>query len=191
MRTPANPAVFLDYASTRADIRDGDILLYESDTFYSRIIKKVTHSRYTHAGIAVWWFERLMVMEAVGSGVGVTPLSVGIKKHKARVHWFTAVRPLTEEQRRQMIMKGQEELGKKYDLWHAIWVGIKLLFNWEPERRDALRKEKKFFCSAYVAHVYNACGIDLKCGLSDSSMVPEDIATSTELTDRGILKNME
>ncbi|HNW59418.1 MAG TPA: YiiX/YebB-like N1pC/P60 family cysteine hydrolase [bacterium] len=191
MRAAADHTGFLDYAHTRAEIRDGDILLYESDTFYSRIIKKVTHSRFTHAGIAVWWIERLMVMEAVGRGVVVTPLSTGVREHKARVHWFTAVQPITAEQRRHMIMEAQEELGKKYALGHAIWVGIKLLFNWKPERRDQLRKEQKFFCSAYVAHVYNACGIDLKRGLGDSSMVPEDIATSTELVDRGILKNLQ
>jgi hypothetical protein len=179
----------LEYGRTRREILSGDILLYESDTIFSRIIKRVTHSRYSHAGIAVWWNQRLMVMEAVGRGVGVTPLSTNIKRHQGRIHWFSLKQPVSAAQRRRMIIKAQEELGKDYDLWNAIWVGIKLLFNWQPEKRDALKRQQKFFCSAYVAHVYNSAGIDLKPGLSDSSMVPEDIATSTELVERGVLRN--
>ncbi len=180
----------VSYSSSRSTIADGDILLYEGETFFSKIIKKVTHSRFSHAGIAVWWNERLMVMEAVSRGVVVTPLSINIQHYSGHVHWFAAKRDLGEEERTGMILFAQEELGKEYALWKAIWVGIKLVFKWKPEERDELRREQKLFCSAYVAQIYNSIGIDLKPGVSDSYMVPEDIATSLELAPQGVLKNL-
>lgn len=180
----------VSYARMRGIIADGDVLLYEGSTFYSRIVKKVTRSRFSHAGITVWWNERLMVMEAVGRGVVVTPLSLNVGHYHGHVHWFTAKENLSRDQRRRMIIYAQGELGKEYALWNAIWVGIKLLFNWRPEQRDRLRRQRKFFCSSYVAQIYNAVGIDLKPGLSDDHMVPEDIASSAALEPRGVLKNL-
>jgi len=180
----------LTYSGMRKTVASGDVLLYEGEKFFSRLIKKVTRSRFSHAGIAVWWNERLMVMEAVSRGVVVTPLSANVEHYNGHVHWYTSKRPLSEEGRKRMIIFAQGELGKEYALWNAIWVGIKLLFNWKPEKRDKLKREQKLFCSAYVAQVYNSIGVDLKPGLSDSSVVPEDIASSPELLHRGVLKSL-
>ena len=188
-RSKDHPAA-LSYSGMRNAVASGDILLYEGETFFSRVIKKVTRSRFSHAGIAVWWNERLMVMEAVGRGVVVTPLSASVGHYNGHVHWYTSKRLLSEGERKRMIIFAQEELGKEYALLKAIWVGIKLLFNWKPEKRDKLKREQKLFCSAYVAQIYNSIGVDLKPGLSDSSVVPEDIATSPELLHRGVLKSL-
>jgi uncharacterized protein YycO len=180
----------LSYSGLRKTVASGDVLLYEGEKFFSWLIKKATRSRFSHAGIAVWWNERLMVMEAVGRGVVVTPLSASVGHYNGHVHWYTSKRLLSEEERKRMIIFAQEELGKEYALLKAIWVGIKLLFNWKPEKRDKLKREQKLFCSAYVAQIYNSIGVDLKPGLSDSFVVPEDIATSPELLSRGVLKNL-
>ena len=179
----------LTYSDMRKTVASGDVLLYEGEKFFSWVIKKVTRSRFSHAGIAVWWNERLMVMEAVGRGVVVTPLSASVGHYNGHVHWYTSKRPLSEEERKRMIIFAQEHLGKEYAHLKAIWVGIKLLFNWKPEKRDRLKREQKLFCSAYVAQIYNSIGVDLKPGLSDSSVVPEDIASSPELLHRGVLKS--
>lgn len=178
----------LSYSGMRKTIASGDVLLYEGEMFFSWVIKKVTRSRFSHAGITVWWNERLMVMEAVSRGVVVTPLSASVGHYNGHVHWYTSKRPLSEEERKRMIIFAQEQLGKEYALWKAIWVGIQLLFSWKPEKRDRLKRERKLFCSAYVAQIYNSISVDLKPGCSDSSMVPEDIARSPELLPQGVLK---
>jgi len=180
----------LTYSGMRKTLASGDVLLYEGEKFFSWVIKKVTRSRFSHAGIAVWWNERLMVMEAVGRGVVVTPLSASVGHYNGHVHWYTSKRPLGPEERRRMIIFAQEQLGKEYALWKAIWLGIQLLFNRKPEKRDRLKREQKLFCSAYVAQIYNSVGVDLKPGFSDSSVVPEDIAISPELLRRGVLKSL-
>ena len=61
------------------------------DLFASRIIRWATGSPYSHAGLAVWWNERLMVLEAVGKGVVVTPLSANVRGYHGDVEWFTSV----------------------------------------------------------------------------------------------------
>ena len=178
----------LRYSEVRKTVASGDVLLYEGETFFSWIIKKVTRSRFSHSGIAVWWNERLMVMEAVSRGVVVTPLSASVGQYKGHVHWYASKRPLGEGDRKRMIVFAQEELGKEYALWKAVWVGIRLVFNWKTEERDELKREQKLFCSAYVAQIYNSIGVDLVPGLSDLSVVPEDIARSPELVHQGVLK---
>lgn len=178
----------VNYGDNRDHIRNGDILLYEGSSIYSWFIKWVTKSRYSHAGVAVWWNQRLMVMEAVGRGVVVTPLSVNIAHYHGDVHWFSSRQPIAPAARRRMVIFAQEELGKEYALRKALWLGVQLLFRWKREIRDELRREQKLFCSAYVAQIYNSVGIDLKKGVSDAFMTPQDIAQSPELVEKGVLK---
>ena len=44
----------LSYSGMRKTVASGDVLLYEGEKLFSRIIKKVTRSRFSHAGISVW-----------------------------------------------------------------------------------------------------------------------------------------
>jgi len=176
------------YSDIRTQIKDGDVLLYEGYTFPSRIIRWATRSRYTHAGVAVWWNDRLMVLEAVGRGVSVTSLSANLHHYRGHVQWFTTREPVAQAKRREMIQFAQQELGKGYALWKSLVLGVFILFRRGVDKRDRLRRENKLYCSWYVAQIYNAVGLDLKKGVSDRFMTPEDIARSPLLARRGVLK---
>ncbi len=178
----------LVYEQTRMRIRDGDVLLYRGRSVPSRIIQWVTGSPYSHAGLAVWWNQRLMVLEAVSKGVIVTPLSSNIRHYFGDVEWFTSTAELSVGERRRLVEVAQKELGKEYASWKAVLLGIRLLFGGGIERRDALRRERKLFCSLYVAAVYNAVGHDLKRGTSDRFTSPADIARSPLLKQVAALK---
>ncbi len=176
------------YSDIRSQIKDGDVLLYEGYTLPSRIIRWATRSRYTHAGVAVWWNDRLMVLEAVGRGVSVTSLSANLRHYRGHVQWFTTIEPVAQDKRREMIRFAQQELGKGYALWKSLVLGLFILFRRGVDKRDRLRRENKLYCSWYVARIYNAVGLDLKKGVSDRFMTPEDIARSPLLVRRGVLK---
>jgi hypothetical protein len=178
----------LAYGEYRTTIKDGDILLYEGLNLASRVIRWATRSRYSHAGIAVWWNDRLMVMEAVGRGVSVTPLSSNIKHYHGHVQWFSTRDEVQVDRRQQLVQFAQEELGKEYALWKAVLLGFYLVLKKDREKRDELARENKLYCSWYVAQVYNAAGLDLKKGVSDRFMTPEDIARSPLLVHKGPLK---
>jgi hypothetical protein len=153
----------------------------------SRLIRLFTASRYSHAGLAVWWNERLMVMEAVGRGVIVTPLSVNITGYHGSVEWFAAMEEISESDRTVLVQFAQQELGKEYDTWKLVLIALYILLRRGPETRDRLRREHRLFCSYYVAQAYNAIGRDLKKGVSDRFMTPDDIARSPILKRMGIL----
>jgi hypothetical protein len=177
----------LDYGLNRSKIKDGDVLMYRGRSLASRIIQIVTGSTYSHAGLAAWWYDRLMVLEAVGKGVVVTPISRNIRSYSGSIEWFTSIEYIPENQRLQMIRFAQRELGKEYALWRTVLLGIRVLFQRNLKSRDRLRREERLFCSHYVAESYNSIGMDLKKGVCDRFMSPGDIAASPLLRRMGIL----
>jgi hypothetical protein len=178
----------LRYEEIRDQIKNGDVLMYKGRGLISSIIQWVTRSPYSHAGIAAWWNERLMVLEAKGRGVVVSPFSRNIKEYRGDVEWFSCVREISDEGRLNMVIFAQEELGKRYGRLKTIGLGLKTLFERNMEKRDRLKKESKLFCSEYVAQIYNSIGMDLKKQRSDRFMKPGDIAESPFLERRGTLK---
>ncbi len=177
----------IDYEESRELIKNGDVIMYRGRSLESKIIRWATGSRYSHAGLAAWWNNRLMVMEAVGKGVVVTPISKNVRSYPGRVEWFTSIEEIPEDQRLRMIEFAQLELGKEYALWRALFLGIRVLFQRTVESRDNLRRERQLFCSHYVAQAYNSIGRDLKKEVSDRFMSPGDIATSPLLKRLGVL----
>jgi len=176
------------YEEIRNQIKNGDILMYRGKSLESRIIMWATRSKFSHAGIAVWWNERLMVMEAIGNGVVVRPLSLSVQKYYGDVELYKVVEEIDDAGRQRMITFAQQELGKEYATWKAILLGLRILFQRNKERRDSLRRERQLFCSYYVAQIYNSVGRDLKQGVSDRFMTPGDIAESTCLKRIAILR---
>jgi hypothetical protein len=176
------------YDVIRPQIRNGDVLMFKGKYRSSFLIKWLTKSSYSHAGIAVWWNERLMIMEAVMSGVRVAPLSRNVYQHKDNVEWFSCKKEISEEDRLKMIIFAQEELGKSYARWKAVLFGVKVLFKRDLSEKDELRMENKLFCSQYVAQIYNSIGLDLKKNREDRFMSPGDLARSPLLEKRGEFK---
>lgn len=181
----------IDYDTDRSQIKNGDVLMYRGGNLESRIVRWATRSNYSHAGLAAWWNNRLMVMEAVGKGVIVTPLSNNVISYRGDVEWFTSVEEIPADQRLRMVEFAQQELGKEYALWRVVLLGFRLLFQHDRERRDTLRREVRLFCSHYVAETYNAVGKDLKKGVSDRFMSPADIAASPVLKRMGALRKRD
>jgi len=178
----------LKYNEVRLQIKNGDVIMYTGKKIFARLISWLTRSPYSHAGIAVWWNERLMVMEAVMRGVRVAPLSRNIYQHKGNVEWFSCKKEISEEDRLRMVIFAQEELGKGYARWKAMLFGLKVLFKRDLSKKDELRMENKLFCSQYVAQIYNSIGLDLKKNREDRFMSPGDIAKASLLEKRGEFK---
>jgi len=176
------------YAQARDQIKNGDVLMYKGRGLISSVIRWVTRSPYSHAALATWWNQRLMVMEAKGQGVIVNPTSRSILHYRGDVEWFSCKKEISEDDRLRMVTFAQEELGKSYGRWKAIILGLKILFIHDFEKKDRLKREKKLFCSEYVAQIYNSIGLDLKKGRSDRFTKPGDIANSSLLEKRGQLK---
>lgn len=84
----------LPLATIAERIKTGDVLLFRGKgSFWSWLIKLVTRSRYSHAGLAlrirVGDSERLCVLEAFeGVGVRVLPLEFVLRNRPSSIDWF-------------------------------------------------------------------------------------------------------
>jgi len=176
------------YSSVRGKIKNADILLYKGQGIISWLIKLVTRSPYSHAGLAVWWYDRLMVMEAVGKGVVVTPLSINVAHYDGGVEWYQYKDDIPDVDRVKMVHFAQQQLGKKYAIWKMVSILFYRLFQWNVDKRDQLYRTKRLFCSYYVSEVYDSIGRKLKVNVSDRFMSPGDIAQSPHLKKIAVLK---
>jgi hypothetical protein len=183
----------LKYDEIRREIKDGDILLYKGkglfkSGFIPTLVQLVTRSPYAHAAITAWWNERLMVIEAIGSGVIVNPLSLSLERYHATVEWFSGKEEIPDEKRQEMMFYAQKEFGKGYAVLLSFWFMIKMLFIGNIDKNDRFREETRFYCSQFVAQVYHKAGLDLKKQRNDRYMSPDDIANSPLLVRRGVLQ---
>jgi len=184
----------LKYDKIRSQIKDGDILLYKGKGLFrsgivATLVQIVTRSAYSHAGIAVWWNKRLMVIEAVRNGVIVNPLSLSLNRYHATVEWYSCNEEIiSDEKRCEMILYAQEELGKSFAVFLAFWFMIKILFIGRFSKSDRFHREKRYYCSEFVSNVYTRVGLDLKKERSDRYISPDDIAHSNLLLPRGVLQ---
>lgn len=170
------------YNEIRNDIKDCDILLYKGTHWLSKVIRWATKSPYSHAGVVVWWNNRLMVLEAIGKGVIVTPLSQNLRHYKGEVHLYVLKtgtnKNVKTSTRNEMLRFAQHELGKEYARWKMILFGIKILLSKDLDKKDELKRANKLYCSQYVAQIYNSGGFDLKKDKADRFMSPKDVAES-------------
>jgi hypothetical protein len=179
------------YADIRQDMKQGDILLYKGRGIISRGIKFFTGSEYSHAGIAIKWNERWMVMEANRRGVVVNPFQRSVNRYPGSVEWWSSIKEINDEDRRKMIIYAQKELGKRFAFFLLFWFAFVISLAMPLDKRDRFRREKRLYCSLYVAQIYHSIGIDLKKNLSDRFTSPRDIANSPKLAFRGILRSIK
>jgi len=181
-----------EYLKVRNHIKTGDVFLYQGRTFLKPIVGQIsgatgwfTESPYTHAGIAVWWHDRLMVIESIGRGVIVDPCSMSFARHKSDVEWFTYRGQISDATREALIGHAAEELGKRFAFWKAFLALVKMKLGLPLKGLDKFEEESRFYCSHFVAHVYNSVDLDLKKDSPDEYMTPKDLARSPKLRNRG------
>lgn len=188
---PDAPLPSLRYVDVRDSIQDGDIVLFKGKSLLSRLIRWFTRSEYTHAGIAVWWRDRLMLLEAVDKGVWAVPLSWRLATYQGTAHLLTPDEHALRENnltldRARLVASAQSELGKEYATWLLVRIARKIVFRWKGGA-DPWKPPQRFVCSQYVSRVYRDANVDLDPDEPDRFTTPKDIAESEFLRARGLL----
>jgi hypothetical protein len=180
----------LSYEDIRSQIKNADILLYRGTDTVSRGIRWLSRSQYSHAGLVVWWNDRLMVLEAVGNGVVAMPLSMNLKKHHGGIDYFRAKENIPEEVRLKMVIFAQEQLGKQYAFSQMAVFGFKLLLrmSMSPKEKRANGASGQYFCSQYVSDTYLKQGYDLAIQYGNRYTSPDALAKSEKLVLTGVLR---
>lgn len=177
-----------NYRTRRKNIQNGDILLFRGHRIFSRMIRFFSGSEYSHAGLAVWWNRRLMVMEVLSSGLILRTMSRSVSRYFGHVDLFSTKKSLPAAKRQKMIEFAQEELGKKYSVAHLLQAGVYRIFGLGSPDERTLRRVEKMICSEFISRVYLKAGIDLKKGMESSFTTPGDISLSPALMKKSRLK---
>ena len=154
----------MKYTDFRSQIKSGDVLLWthtgvKSWKDFELLLVRITQrSEYTHAGLALVFAGRVFVLEAVGTGVRIFPLS----RELPFFHIGTNVEWTQEAEEFALATVGQ-----KYSKWEAI-MGI---FG-ETKRDD------NWQCAEYVRETLKLSGLNLDCIATPSAIV-------NSLLDRG------
>ena len=199
----------MNYALHRNQVRDGDVLLFKGARgAVASAIRWGTRSKYSHAALAVWWRDRLMVAESREfRGCRLVPLSRAVTG--ARVDWFT-IDPRLEEDldRDALVAEAQRHLGQPYGwlsiLRHAVarlpllallkaagalsrWPLIGRLIPAKAYSTDDGAPVGHMVCSAYVSRCWRVAGRDLVRNRSDGDTTPGELGMSVALAFRGEL----
>jgi hypothetical protein len=151
------------YTNARPAIKSGDLILWEGRGFAARVVQWFTKSRWSHIGVAAWWGNRLMVVDAYPfKGTRARPLSHDLKN----AYWLHTVAAWNTTAQAFAL----DELDKKYsfqNLWKTA-LGLGLV-------------KREYHCAQYVAEVLRRVGWHFTSPATPESIVREVNAASGEI----------
>ncbi|TKD69265.1 YiiX/YebB-like N1pC/P60 family cysteine hydrolase [Pseudalkalibacillus hwajinpoensis] len=155
------------YQSIRGDIQTGDLLLCSGSYPVSKIIKKVSKSRFSHVSLIFQWVDRLMILESVESyGVRIVPLSHYFsdyrnsgKPYKGNLYLarHSAVKDLVPNKLNAMLRRGADLTGQPYDIEEIV----KILASVVIDDLTSIRNDK-YICSEFVQECYKKAGLSFQ-----------------------------
>jgi len=178
----------VQYADERPTIKDADVVLFRGRDPLSRIIRWVTKSHYSHAGIVAWWDrgEYLMVMEAKGAGVVASRLSRIVDKYHGQVELFTAKKEVEPGLNRdKAVHEAKKELGTEYAKMKLFRIWRRLIVQMTDVEAPR-RPPEKFICSEYVSRSWRKGGVPL-ADVAGDLLTPKEISESPHLERVGLL----
>lgn len=175
------------YDAVREKLHDGDLLLFQARGIVASVIRWATRSKYSHAGLAVWFDDRLLVLESRElRGCRLIALSDALRAARS----ITVYRPHDAGPfvGFQAVRAGMERLGQPYgwkqilrDALGRLPLLALLLRRKQYSEDDAEEPERGMKCSTFVAWAWRRAGYDLVPNLADASTDPGDLARSAAL----------
>ncbi len=159
-----SPATTTDPESLSAVLRNGDVLLTEGNTRAAALIKRLTHSTWSHVSMYVGPLEegpdpRCIVEADIAQGVRSIRLSE-LKGLNVRV-----LRPigLNDADRSRLAEWVVSQIGGEYDLKHAWLLARSLLpappkLSFPPAANGIAQSATRFICSTLLANAFALVG---------------------------------
>lgn len=183
----------MKYAAARTEIENGDVLAFRGRGFVSRMISLFSGGSTTHVGMAVWWHNRLMLLESREfRGIRIVALSREVERNE--VWWY---RPSDEAtllslHRLRKMAWAVENAGTGYNYLGILRYTYRVVPKWlrwllPKTQTDRLSMGNRF-CSEFVSAVYRRAGLDLRPDLPDASTSPAELVKTTLLENEGRLR---
>ncbi len=170
------------YTATREELESGDLLLFRGKGFISMMIRALTNSPYSHAGLVYRFEGRVYCLEAVGHGVRLILMSELKKRYDGGIDYYVvdgADKPVRE----RAIGFCFQQLGKLYSKRGIVRFLIALLF----DKKSSSDEDDEWFCSELVAAAYEKQHMAL-CSSEAFYTSPNDLALSPRVKLRFTIK---
>ena len=171
--------------SARQVINSGDVLLWRGQGFVSRMIAAAGRSDYSHAAIAAWWGDKLMVLE-VRERVGgrCVTLESQVGRYPNAIDVFSPCPQRRDEVDFHAVVDTMKLFaGCDYGymhLWKAAMLHLPVFRIFANRRRDS-KIDGAPFCSEAVDRSYISGGLDLVPRLQGRLTEPGDLSRSAAL----------
>jgi hypothetical protein len=167
----------ISYENFSRNLNTGDIVLYQSKNWYSRLIEYFTNSPYSLVSMILkkpnWLNEDYYIIESGGEacpdtvsdkkifGVQIIPLKTVYEQYKARCGIY--VRKLESEMKENVLKDKRRECyklikDKPYDTHPLDWIKAYIDLD---KNLDEIKDEERvdcFWCSALISFIYCYCG---------------------------------
>lgn len=180
MRFPVNryPQISITpYNIARIQVQTGDLLFCSGNAMFSKLIKKVTKSKWSHVGLILRLdtIDRVLLLESVESqGVRAVPLSYYSynynatgKPYPGRVYVGRHVRfnkKVSTNQLKTMTQFAVDHFGYPYDRNEVVRIATRIGMELLGLNAKDVERDKEYICSEYVWECLNKVGILIKYG---------------------------
>jgi hypothetical protein len=186
------------YRALRPLLKSGDLVLTSGQTVFSRAIRFLTRSQWSHVGMVICadeWDMVLLWESTIGStipdvelarlkrGVQLVPLSERVRTYPGRFAVRSLSRPLTGDE--SDILRGfrRSYHDRDYDYDAAELLRSAIDIRMLGDQREDL---SSFFCSELIAETYQALGF-LGEGKPSNEYVPHDFSSQGSLAlEKGV-----
>lgn len=153
----------------------GDVVFFkkEKSSFISRMITKITKSKFTNIGIIIGYDKDNKNVKIVKSNRFVGTMIETIELNKCRYIIYTTVQEKTQEQIYTIMKFSYELVDVKYDYLQIIGIFLSLLF----KRRGMawFNSKNKLICSKLIDIVYYNAGIKRKGKYKLGNVTPQEL----------------
>lgn len=178
------------YEENRSLIKSGDILLCSGNAKFSKLIKRITGSKWSHVAfiINIEAIDRLMVLESVESiGVRTVPLSSYISNYNGSGIGYDGDLRISRHNQMQahnihnLSRKAVDLLGHQYDSKEIMRITAKIVASMVKDSLycDLPDGDDAYICSEYVDECFKSIGINVhtECGY----IIPDNFATDENI----------
>ena len=168
----------VSYDEIRSSLRTGDMVFCSGTYFFSKAIRLITKSVWSHVGIIYRddFLDRIFILESETLiGVRIAPLSKYLKDYHGRRkpyrgRMFVArIEPeVLAGSMKKAVSFGMDQLTKPYDNWEILRIGIRIIFGIGRKSRD-----RKYICSELVYEAFHKAGVEFP--YNDRSISPDDL----------------
>lgn len=156
-----------DYGQIRHQLASGDLIFCSGEYLFSKAIRRVTDSCWSHVGIifSIGPLDRVLLLESVETvGVRFAPLSKYLSDYDAGRPYngriaVARLEALDDGQIGSLAKSGLDLLTQPWGWSVAFYILFRLVFN-----RLRRPQSRSFLCSELVAHCFAAAGLVFRAG---------------------------